>query len=171
MFVYVVVHNRIDRYISLGYKRLGVGKVVLNGIHQSTKASHVYIVTSTNYYVGIEYEVVTTKCTCTVSRTGYPSGEPCKHQHAVAQKYNLMAPNLLPYFNDEGRYLHAFIALGQQRFGDKSFYVGIKDITKTPTLSASISADSNEMQDDTGTMMDIKTNSSTDHDEGEKIWI
>ena len=37
----------------------------------------------------MEYEVDTTKwtCTCTVSRTGYPSGEPCKHQHAVAQKW------------------------------------------------------------------------------------
>ena len=44
-----------------------------------------------------EYEVDTQKwtCTCTVGRTGYPSGEPCKHQHAVAKKFNLTAPNLL----------------------------------------------------------------------------
>ena len=78
-----------------------------------------------------------------------------------------MAPNLLPYFNGEGRYLHALIALGQERVGDMSFYVGMKDITRTPTLSdsASIFVDSNEMQDD---MMDIGTNSSTDHDEGEQ---
>ena len=84
------------------------------------------------------YEVDTTKwtCTCTVSRTGYPSGEPCKHQHSVAQKFNLTAPNLLPYFNGEGRYLHALIELGRDRVGDKSFYVGLKEITQSTTLSA-----------------------------------
>ena len=60
-------------------------------------------------------------CTCTVGRTGYPSGEPCKHQHAVANKFKLIAPNLLPYFNGEGLYLHGLIALGQDRVGDKSF--------------------------------------------------
>ncbi len=136
-----------------------------NAIHQSTKASHIYVVKSTNY-VGMEYEVDTTKwtCTCTVSRTGYPSGEPCKHQHSVAQKFNLTAPNLLPYFNGEGRYLHALIALGWDRVGDKSFYGGLKEITQSTTLSASV--DSNETQDDTCTMMDGETNNSADHDEG-----
>ena len=80
-----------------------------------------------------------------------------------------MAPNLLPYFNGEGRYLHALIALGQDRVGDKSFYVGMKEVTQSPTLSASISVDSNEMQEDTCTMMDIETNNSTEaYDEGEQ---
>ena len=71
-----------------------------------------------------EYEVDTQKwtCTCTVGRTGYRNGEPCKHQHAVAKKFNLTAPNLLPYFNGEGHYLHALIALGRDRVGYKSFY-------------------------------------------------
>ena len=71
-----------------------------------------------------EYEVDTQKwtCTCTVGRTEYRNGEPCKHQHAVAKKFNLTAPNLLPYFNGEGRYLHALIALGRNRVGYKSFY-------------------------------------------------
>ena len=47
----------------------------------------------------IEYEVDTERwtCTCSVGRTGQPSGEPCKHQHAVANKCNLTAPNLVPY--------------------------------------------------------------------------
>ena len=78
-----------------------------------------------------------------VGRTGYPSGGPCKHQHAVAKKFNLTASNLLPYFNGEGRYLHALIALGQDRVGDKSFYAGMKEI-----MQGSTPIDSTEMQND-----------------------
>ena len=36
-----------------------------------------------------------------------------------------MAPNLLPYFNADGCYLHALIAVGQHRIGDKSFYASM----------------------------------------------
>ena len=158
-----VAHNRMDRYISLRYKGLGAKKVALDAICQSTKACHIYLVKSTNF-IGMEYEVDTSKwtCTCTVSRTGYPSGEPCKHQHSVAQKYNLIAPNLLPYFNGEGRYLHALIALGQERAGDKTFYVGMKETMHLPILLAHTSVD---MQDETCTMMDTET---SDHCEGEE---
>ena len=94
-----------------------------------------------------EYEVDTQKwtCTCTVGRTGYPSGEPCKHQHAVAKKFNLTAPNLLAYFNGEGLYLHALIALGQDRVGNKSFYAGIKEMIYTTHQLARIYP--TEMQD------------------------
>ena len=41
--------------------------------------------------------------------TGFPNGEPCKHQHAVANKYKLNSPNLIPCFNARGRYLHAVV--------------------------------------------------------------
>ena len=76
-----------------------------------------------------EYEVDTERwtCTCSVGRTGQPSGEPCKHQHAVANKYNLTAPTLVPYFNGDGRYLHAIVALGTEKAGDRSFYCGITE--------------------------------------------
>ena len=37
-----VAHNRMDRYISLRYKGLGVAKVNQDSIHQSTNARHVY---------------------------------------------------------------------------------------------------------------------------------
>lgn len=95
----------MDRYISLRYKGLGAAKINHECIRQST-TDHVYLVKST-FYVDKEYEVDTKKwtCTCTVSRTGYPSGEPCKHQHAEANKLNVTAPNLLPYFNADGRYM------------------------------------------------------------------
>ena len=139
-----VAHNRMDRYISLRHKGLGAVKVNHDSIHESTKAGHVYLIKST-VYMDKEYEVDTQKwtCTCIVGRTGYPSGEPCKHQHAVAKKFNLTAPNLLPYFNGEGRYLHALIALGQDRVGDKSFYAGMKEM-----MQGSTTIDSTEMQDD-----------------------
>ena len=75
--------------ISLRYKGLGAAKINHECIHQS-KTDHVYLVKST-FYVDREYEVDTQNwmCTCTVhvSRTEYPSGEQCKHQHAVT---NLM---------------------------------------------------------------------------------
>ena len=130
-----VAHNRMDRYISLRYKGLGAVKVNEESICKSSTADHVYLVKST-VFVDKEYEVDTQKwtCTCTVGRTGYPSGEPCKHQHSVAKKYGLTAPNLLPYFNGEGRYLYALIALGQDRVGDKSFYAGMKE-TILPSIS------------------------------------
>ena len=157
-----VAHNRMDRYISLRYKGLGVTKVAYDAINQSTTDCHIYFVKSTNN-VGVEYEVDTIKwtCTCTVRRTGYPTGEPCKHQHSVAQKFNLIAPNLLPYFNGEGRYLHAIIALGKDRAGDKSFYVGMKE-SATPSASTSVA-----MQDETCTVINTDTDSSTDDDDGE----
>ena len=57
-------------------------------------------------YVDKECEVDTIKltCTCTISRTGYPS-EPYKHQHTVANKLNVTAPNLFPYFSADGGYM------------------------------------------------------------------
>ena len=138
-----VAHNRIDRYISLRYKGLGTVKVNQDSIHESTKAGHVYLIKST-VYMDKEYEVDTQKwtCTCTVGRTGYPSEEPCKHQHAVAKKINLIASNLLPYFNGEGHYLHALIALGQDRVGDKSFYAGMKEMIPLISLQGSTLIDS-----------------------------
>ncbi len=80
-------YNRMDRYISLRYKGLGVAKINQESIRPSTTVGHVHLVKGT-VYADREYEVDTQKwtCTCTVSRTGYPSGEPCKHQHAVANK-------------------------------------------------------------------------------------
>ena len=41
--------------------------------------------------------------------------------------YNLTAPDLVPYFNGDGRYLHAVIALGMEKAGDRSFYLGIME--------------------------------------------
>ena len=171
-----VAHNRMDRYISLRYKGLGIAKINQGSICQctSTKSGHVYLVKSTSY-VDKEYEVDTQKwtCTCTVSRTGYPSGEPCKHQHAVANKLKLTAPNLLPYFNADGRYLHALIALGPERVGDKSFYAGMKE-TASPNVQAltcnSEKADntSNKIVTVSDTVSDETTDITNQYDEGEQ---
>lgn len=149
----------MDRYISLRYKGLGVVKVNQDSIHQVTENSHMYLVTSTIY--DKQYEVDTEKwtCTCTVIRTGYPSGEPCRHQHAVASKYKLTAPTLLPYFNGEGRYLHALIALGHEKVGDKNFYAGMTEDTQpsptpegstTPQITNPSTMDNDIDDDDSG---------------------
>ena len=135
-----------------------------------------YLVKST-VYADREYEVDTQKwtCTCTVSRTGYPSGEPCKHQHVVANKLNITAPNLLPYFNADGHYLHALIAVGQHRVGDKSFYASMKE-TAPPNVQAPAYNPTNSVKmadDTTNNTMDIdtagdQTTNNTNHDEGEQ---
>ena len=171
-----VAHNRMDRYISLRYKGLGVAKINQESIRPSTTVGHVYLVKSA-VYADREYEVDTQKwtCTCTVSRTGYPSGEPCKHQHAVANKLNITAPNLLPYFNADGCYLHALIAAGQHRVGGKSFYASMKE-TAPPNVQAPAYNPTNsvEMADDTtNNMMDTdtagdQTTNNTNYDEGEQ---
>ncbi len=93
-----------------------------------------------------------------MSRTGYPSGEPCKHQHSVANKFNLIAPNLIPYFNGEGRYLHALIAIGRDKVGDKSFYVGMRE------LSTETRAVENELNMNPETSMNLETS----YDSGEE---
>ena len=41
--------------------------------------------------------------------------------------YKLSAPNLVPYFSNEGRYLHAVIAVGVTKAGEKSFYQRLTD--------------------------------------------
>ena len=86
--------------------------------------------------------------------TGHPSGEPCKHQHTVANKLNVTAPNLLPYFNVDGRYLHASITIGPLRVGDKNFYAGSYErnsITKHTSfnIQSHNPTDSVEMADNT----------------------
>ncbi len=120
-----IAYNRMDRYIALRYK--GLGALEVNNIKESTTKS-IYLVKSTHYKDRV-YEINTTvwTCTCSISLTGYPSGEPCKHQHAVANKFNLVAPNLIPYFNGDGRFLYALVALGVEQVGDKSFYMGMNE--------------------------------------------
>ena len=39
----------------------------------------------------------------------------------------MSAPNLVPYFSNEGRYLHAVIAVGVTKAGEKSFYQRLTD--------------------------------------------
>ena len=85
-------------------------------------------------------------CTCTVGRIGYPSEEPCKHQRSVAKKCSLTAPNVLHYFNGEGRYLYAFLALCQERVGDMSFYAGMKETIPPFNSSGSAPTDFIESQ-------------------------
>ena len=66
----------------------------------------------------------------------------CKHQHAVAHKYKLTAPNLIPFFNAEGRYTHALIALGSDKVGDNEIN----------TVTVECNVDANNMDEDNLTL-------------------
>ena len=99
-------------------------------ISNSQPIKNIYFVKSTRYKDKLyKIDAIAWTCTCTISLTGYPSGEPCKHQHALANKYNLVAPNLIPYFNGDGRYLYALIALGPEKEGGKAFYLGMNEVS------------------------------------------
>lgn len=151
-----VAYNRIDRYISLRYKGLGAYKVNDNDIRKDNDC--MYVVKSKTYD-NVEYLVDSHEwtCTCSIGRTGHPSGEPCKHQHAVATKYKINAPNLLPYFNSKGRYLHALIALGKDKTGDEAFYANLCDNVQQP---ANTSIKSDECH--------ISVEGECSHDDGEE---
>ena len=122
-----VAHNRMDRYISLRYKGLGASKVDAQDITKSKESDHIYHVQSKTRDIKYAVDCQQWTCTCSIGRTGQPSGEPCKHQHAVAKTYNMNAPNLLPYFNSRGRHLHAILALGTDKAGSETFYLSLKD--------------------------------------------
>ena len=122
-----VAYNRMDRYIAIRYKGLGASKINDDDIIKADKTDFLYFVRSK--HSDQDYVIDTNKwtCSCSVGITGLPSGEPCKHQHAVANKYKLSSPNLIPFFNGRGRYLHAVIALGENRAGTETFYVNLHD--------------------------------------------
>ena len=134
-----VAYNRMDRYLSLRFKGLGASSIAESDITPQS-SPNTYIVKSQTYE-GVEYQVDTAawNCNCSVGWSGHPSGEPCKHQAAVAKAYKLSAPNLVPYFSSEGRYLHAVIAVGVSKAGEKSFYQRTTFMPtifhRTPTIS------------------------------------
>ena len=77
-----VAHNRMDRYIALRFKGLGASKVNMSHIRKPD-SEDVYIVKSKGCD-GVEYKIDTKK---------WPTGEPCRHQAAIAPKYNLVSMN------------------------------------------------------------------------------
>ena len=92
-----VAYNRMDRHISLRHKGLGAYQVNDKDITKHNQSNASYIVKSK--HGDREYIVDTEKwtCTCSVGITGFPRGEPCRHQHAVANKYKMNSPNLIPF--------------------------------------------------------------------------
>ena len=124
-----VAYNRLDRYVSLRFKGLGASLIKDCDIQQSSPKHMYTVVSNTNRSMKYDIDTIKWNCTCTVGRTGYPSGETCKHQAAVARKYQLVAPNILPYFNSDGRYLHAVLAVGKEKAGNQSFYSHLGNTT------------------------------------------
>ncbi len=74
----------MDRYFSLRHKGLGAYQVNNTDITKHDRNNLLYLVKSN--HSDREYIIDTENwtCTCSVGITGFPTGEPCKHQHAVA---------------------------------------------------------------------------------------
>ena len=72
-----VTNNRIDRYVSICHKNYTLMKRKWSNL-----LSDQHYIVDTHKWA----------CTCSVRKTGFPSREPCKHQHAVANKYTLNSP-------------------------------------------------------------------------------
>ena len=72
----------------------------------------------------------------------------------MAKVYNLSAPNLVPYFSSEGRYLHAVIAVGISKAGEKSFYQRLTDTASADNDKGDEKSDTdNEAEADSDTEM------------------
>ena len=101
-----VAHNRMERYIDLRFNRLGASKVNMSEIREAD-SEDAYIVRSQSHD-RVEYEVDTSRwhCTCSIAWTGKPTGEPCKHQAAVAKKYNLSSINYISYISAQREDMH-----------------------------------------------------------------
>ena len=130
-----IAHNRLDRYIALRFKGFGTERIKDSDIQPSPNDDKLYTVKS-QVYPDAEYTVDIGKgfCTCSLGFNGQPTGEPCRHQAAVAKKYKLPALNVIPTFSADGRYLFAKIAVGNA-VGPISFYAGLHDDTPSSSVA------------------------------------
>jgi len=128
-----VAHNRMDRYVALRFRDLGAQNYKDEDINLRPELENLYTVKSQKF-AEIEYTVDVEKgiCSCSLGYYGQPTGEPCRHQAAVARKFKLQALNAVPMFCSEGRYLYAQIAVGDAG-GPKPFYHGLQKRSKVLT--------------------------------------
>ena len=61
-------------------------------------------------------------CSCSLG-TG---GAPCKHQGAVARKFNICSVNLAPFYSQKARQAFAILAVGESNTMDMSFYADLR---------------------------------------------
>ena len=64
-------------------------------------------------------------CSCSVGQTGAA----CKHQAAIAKKYNIASLSIVPIHCKKTRQLYAYIARGESYIMEKEFYADLCDIT------------------------------------------
>ena len=93
------------RFLCPGWERVNVNSI------QRTTTSNEFLVSSTQdsgvfYIVNSEIGV----CTCPVGM----SGAPCKHQGAVAMKFNIAILNFIPSLTVNDRMIYGYIALGKK---------------------------------------------------------
>ena len=119
-----VAHNRLDGYIALRFKGLGTEKIKDDDVKPSPDGRTLHCEKPT-IHPEVEYVVNVDNgmCTCSLGWNGQRTGEPCRHQAAVARKYKINGLNVIPTFNADGRFLLAQIAAGKTA-GPLSLYSG-----------------------------------------------
>ena len=117
-----IAHLRLDSYIALKFKGMGVSKLQPTHIFPVDPSKGLYTVKSTskqNVFYNVDIGLGVCECSTGIQ------GKPCKHQFATIKKYQLHAPNMVPLTSTPGRHYFAVLALGERNTQPMSFYASL----------------------------------------------
>ena len=123
-----MAHSRYRPGIALRYKALYSVQKTFTIIKQLRDS--IYLIVEDKPRVGILESLVDMDigiCSCSLGNTGAP----CKHQGAVARKFNLCSVNLAPFYSQKARQAFAILAVGKSNTMDMDFYADLRaqDVT------------------------------------------
>ena len=123
-----IAHSRFRPGLNLRYRELS--KATSNIVEMKQVRDSIYIVHEDIPNIGMTDYVVDMElgtCSCTVGSTGAA----CRHQAALAKKYEVKTINLPPLHDKETRQTLAIIAQGKQNVQDIAFYADLLDKPST----------------------------------------
>ena len=123
-----MAHSRYCPGIALRYKALYSEQKTFTDIKQLWDS--IYLILENKPGVGILEFLVDMDidiCLCSLGN----SGAPCKHQGAVARKFNICSVNLAPFYSQKARQAFAILAVGESNTMDMDFYADLRaqDVT------------------------------------------
>ena len=123
-----MAHSRYRPGIALRYKALYSEQKTFTDIKQLRDS--IYLIVENKPGVGILEFMVDMDigiCSCSLGT----SGAPCKHQGAVARKFNICSVNLAPFYSQKTRQAFAILAVGESNIMDMDFYADLRtqDVT------------------------------------------
>ena len=126
-----IAHSRFRPGLNLRYRELS--NATSNIVEMKQVRDSIYIVHEDIPNIGMTDYVVDMElgtCSCTVGSTGAA----CRHQAALAKKYEVKTINLPPLHDKETRQTLAIIAQGKQNVQDIAFYADLLDKPSTKLL-------------------------------------